>query len=90
MKRIAVALLALLAFLQYRLWLGEGGLVDTWQMENSLQRARASNEALEESNQRLKAKVHNLRVDLNVIEELARKDLGMVKRGEKFYLIVAD
>jgi cell division protein FtsB/cell division protein DivIC len=40
---------------------------------------------LEEENQKLKEEVKRLQSDKRYIEEIARKELGMVKEGEIIY-----
>ena len=43
--------------------------------------------AAKHTNARLWAEVRRLKTDLSAIEELARRDLGMMKRGEKLFII---
>jgi cell division protein FtsB len=50
-----------------------------------LVRVNEKNFKLEEENQKLKEEVKRLRSDKRYIEEIARKELGMVKEGEIIY-----
>jgi cell division protein FtsB len=88
MKNLIVVLLILLVFLLYRLWLGEGGLLDVWEMHREVEEQRQENARLRERNAALNAEVLDLKQGLQAIEERAREDLGMVKEGETFYQVV--
>ena len=88
MRIIAVILLLLLAFLQYRLWFGEGGLHDLSQLEQSIAVQAEENARFEQRNAQLKAEVEGLREPGDAIEELAREELGLVAEGEVFYQLI--
>jgi cell division protein FtsB len=88
MKKLMVFLLVLLAFLQYRLWMGDGGLLDVWELHQEVEALRLQNTRLRERNAALDAEVLDLKQGLDAIEEHAREDLGMVKEGETFYQVV--
>ncbi len=77
-------LLALIALLQYPLWLGKGGWVRVWEYERQLQAQREHNQALEQRNAGLDAEVRDLKSGTEAIEERARYELGMIKEGEIF------
>ena len=88
MKFVNLALLILLVLLQIRLWHGNGSLQDVWQLEEMMAAQTAENEKLTERNLSLEAEVLDLKQGLEAIEERARSEMGMVKSGETFYLIV--
>jgi len=88
MKNLIIFLLILLVFLLYRLWLGEGGLLDVWEMHREVEEQRQENVRLRERNAALNAEVLDLKQGLQAIEERAREDLGMIKEGETFYQVV--
>ena len=88
MKFVNFALLILLVLLQIRLWQGNGSLPDVWQLEELMAAQTAENEKLTERNLSLEAEVQDLKHGLEAIEERARSEMGMVKSGETFYLIV--
>lgn len=85
---LMVALLAL-GYLQYRLWFADGGVVHVRQLQAHVNERQAFNEQLLARNAALQAEVDDLRSGVAAIEGRARTDLGMVKPGETFYLLVA-
>ncbi|WP_163577390.1 cell division protein FtsB [Halomonas faecis] len=87
LKWLAIALTLLLAVLQYRLWLGDGGLRELSQIRERVETLDAENEPLRARNARLAAEVVDLKTGLDAIEERARSDIGMVRRDERFYWV---
>jgi len=88
MKTLAAILVMLLALLQYRLWLGEGGMREVRRLRAEIEAQRDENQQLQERNRTLSAEVLDLKKGTVAIEERARTDLGMVGRGETFYQVV--
>ena len=89
--RIAlVALVVLLAWLQYRLWFGEGGTRAVEQLQTRVVEQRRQDEGLTQRNAALAAEVADLKAGEAAIEERARNELGMIKPGETFYRVVDD
>lgn len=88
MKAIISALVILLVLLQVKLWFGEGSVMDVWQLEDAIAAQQTTNEQLKERNQALIAEVNDLKQGLEAIEERARSELGMIKKGETFYQVV--
>ena len=88
MKVLAAALVVLLSLLQYRLWLGEGGMREVRRLRAEIQAQRDENQQLKERNRTLAAEVVDLKKGTVAIEERARTDLGMVGKGETFYQVV--
>jgi cell division protein FtsB len=80
-------LLALIALLQYPLWLGKGGWLRVWDVERQLAAQREVNQKLEQRNAGLDAEVRDLKTGLEAIEERARYELGMIREGEVFVQI---
>lgn len=79
-----LVLVALIALLQYPLWLGKGGWLRVWDYDRQLQEQREVNQKLEQRNAGLDAEVRDLKSGLDAIEERARYELGMIKEGEVF------
>ncbi|HTJ96796.1 MAG TPA: cell division protein FtsB [Rhodocyclaceae bacterium] len=77
-------LLALIAALQYPLWLGKGGWVRVWDVDRQLEAQRDVNQKLEQRNAGLDAEVRDLKNGYEAIEERARFELGLVKQDEVF------
>lgn len=88
MRSLLVILLILLAMLQYKLWLGEGGFTDVKRLELKVEEQVQENALLQQRNQELEAEVVDLREGIEAIEERARSELGMVQEEEDFYLVV--
>jgi len=87
--RWLLAVLALLfALLQYRLWFGEGSLAQKVELERAVvEQQKASAEAAAR-NETIAHEVKALKQGLEAVEERARKDLGMIKDGETFYMVI--
>ena len=90
MKFLAAALLVVLLALQYRLWLGSGGMREVGRLRQEIELQRKENGVLRERNRTLTAEVQDLKKGTTAIEERARTDLGMVKQGETFYQVVPE
>jgi cell division protein FtsB len=82
MKYVALALVALLALVQVDLWFGDGGVPRTMQLRSRLEQQRAVNDAARARNSQLAAEVRDLKEGLEMVEEKARGELGMVKPDE--------
>ena len=88
MKFITVIMVLLLLLLQYRLWSGNGSLIEVSHLRDEIKNIKSENEQLKERNLSLTAEVFNLKQGNEAIEEIARSEMGMVKDGEIFYQIV--
>ena len=87
--RLLLMLLALLfAWLQYRLWFGEGGVMAVQTLESRVDAQTRENLGLRERNAQLAAEVENLKSGEAAVEERARTELGMIKPGEVFHRVV--
>ena len=86
--RLLLALLGLLLLLQYRLWLGEGGIVERSSLEQRVPDETELNGTLRERNEALTNQVLELQQGETMLEAVAREDLGLVQEGEDFYLFV--
>ena len=85
-SRIVFLLLAaLLLIFQGQLWFGRGSLRDNAQMQHKLKNLNEKAQRLQAQNDQLKAEVDELkdpRGKLEMVEEKARLELGMIKPGE--------
>ena len=88
MKWLSLILLVLVGAIQYPLWLGKGGWMRVWEVDQQIASQREVNAKLRARNGALDAEVRDLKQGLEAIEERARSELGMIKKGETFYLIV--
>jgi len=89
-KFILATLIVLLAVLQFKLWLGDFGLVRYWQLESRVDAQVEVNERLGDRNRQLQAEVIDLKHGTDALEERARSQLGMVKKGEEFYQVIEE
>ena len=88
MKIIAVVLLALLIWLQYKIWLQDGGIPEVIQLQQDVEQVKSEVEQLQERNSSLNAEVKDLKKGLDAIEERARSEMGMIKEGEVYYQVI--
>jgi cell division protein FtsB len=88
MKTIWAALAILFVLLQFKLWFGDGSVKEGWRLQDAIVTQSAENSQLKERNQSLAAEVDDLKQGLEAIEERARSELGMIKKGETFYQVV--
>lgn len=79
---LTALLLALLILFQAQLWMGRGSLPEVWKMQQQLAALQASTQEATRTNERLKAEVQDLVNGLDMVEERARVELGMVKPNE--------
>ncbi|MEG3766571.1 cell division protein FtsB [Alteromonas sp. 14N.309.X.WAT.G.H12] len=87
-KWITIILIALLCMLQYRLWFGKNAIPDYLKLKEEVKAQSAQNQNLAQRNSLLKADINDLKIGLESIEERARHELGLIKRGETFYRII--
>jgi len=88
MRLITVSLAVLLLLIQYPLWLGKGGWLRVWDLDNQVAAAQKKNEELRARNAMLNSEVRDLREGTGAVEERARYELGMIKDGEIFVQIL--
>ena len=91
MRRLSLTplvLIALLALMQYPLWLGKGSWLRVWELDRQLKTQKESNLRLQTRNAAIEADVRDLKQGLEAIEERARYELGMVKQDEIFFHLV--
>lgn len=82
-----VVLLLLLVVLQWQLWNGRGSVPDVAQLQARLAEQKDANAKAAVANERLTSEVNDLKVGLEMVEERARQELGMVKPNEVFVQI---
>ncbi|MFN7726232.1 MAG: cell division protein FtsB [Rubrivivax sp.] len=82
MRWVTVVLAALLLAVQADLWLGRSSLPYVMSLQTQLREQQAINDAARQRNQRLLAEVSDLKEGLEMVEEKARSELGMVRPDE--------
>lgn len=66
---------------------GEVGILSTWRMGRSQRQLVEENAKLREDNARLRAEVDKLRTNPAYIEEIARKELGLIGKKENVIVL---
>ncbi len=81
---VTVALMLLFGLVQAELWFGDGGRLHVRKLQAQLVSQRQHNDAERARNARLAAEVDDLAQGLEMVEDRARGELGMVKPDEIF------
>ena len=89
-RALLLVLLGLLALLQYQLWLGDGGITERRLLESQVVSDSKENRSLRQRNEALADRVIELQEGDEMLEAVAREDLGLVREGEEFILFVDD
>ncbi|WP_198969471.1 FtsB family cell division protein [Xylophilus sp. ASV27] len=79
---VPIVLIAVLALLHSQLWFGRGSVPDVKQMQRRIEALKESNAQAQRVNERLTSEVEDLKAGLDMVEEKARSELGMVKPNE--------
>jgi cell division protein FtsB len=86
-RLVPIVLFALLAILQAQLWFGPGSLPHVSELRQELAQQKQANEEARRHMEQLSAEVNDLKEGLNMVEERARHELGMVKNNEIYVQI---
>jgi len=84
---IPALLIGLLLVLHAQLWFGRGSVPQVASMKQQLAERNLINRESQQRNNSLAAEVRDLQEGLDMVEELARQELGMVKPNEIFVQI---
>ena len=84
---VPIILVLLLLILQWQLWTGRGSVRDVAQLQEKLADQKDANSRAALNNERLANEVNDLKEGLEMVEERARQELGMVKPNEVFVQI---
>ncbi|GAB1266362.1 septum formation initiator family protein [Aurantivibrio infirmus] len=90
MKWIIIALVICFGFLQYRLWVGEGSIAEVVNLNQQITLQQSEIERLQEQNRVLALEVSELKTGVRTLESRARTEMGMIKEGETFILVLDD
>jgi cell division protein FtsB len=82
MKFGIIVLAALLALVHAELWFGKSGVPRVVELQFKLREQRLANEAARARNDQLLAEVRDLKEGLEMVEEKARSELGMLRPDE--------
>ena len=86
-RLIPLVLLAILGLLHAQLWLGRGSIPNVARLQQKIAEQKAHNAAALRVNERLASEVNDLKEGLEMVEERARMELGMVKPDEIYVQI---
>lgn len=84
MRLAVLILIAVVVFLQYRLWVGQGSIAELHGLQQEIADQKTDLVRLRARNDELRADVEDLRSGQAALEERARDELGMIKPGEAF------
>jgi len=84
---VPIILVLLLLIVQWQLWTGRGSVRDVTQLQEKLTQQKEANARAALANDRLANEVNDLKEGLEMVEERARQELGMVKPNEVFVQI---
>jgi len=86
-RPVPFILLTLLVIFQLQLWFGRGSIPDVWRLRQQHQTQLALNTQAELQLERMRAELRDLRDGMEMVEERARSEIGMVKPNEIFVQI---
>jgi cell division protein FtsB len=79
---VPIVLVLLLVLLQFQLWTGRGSVPEVAQLQKKLNDQKEANAKAQIANERLESEVNDLKEGIEMVEERARQELGMVKPNE--------
>ncbi len=83
-RAVTWTLFTILVVLQGQVWIGRGSLPEVWRLQQQLSQQSHLNGLAMITNQRLNAELLDLKTGLEMVEERARKEIGMVRNNEIF------
>ncbi|MCK5919099.1 MAG: septum formation initiator family protein [Cocleimonas sp.] len=88
MKFLISVHIILLLLLLISLWVGHGSYPEIWKLEQDIAKQKQFNETQEGENRQIEAELEDARIGHAAVEERARSELGMIKKGETFFEII--
>ena len=86
-RLVPAFLITLLVIVHAQLWFGRGSVPQVNEMRRELAQLELSNHEADQRNGQVGNEVRDLKEGLDMVEELARQDLGMVRPNEIFVQI---
>ena len=83
-------LLLTLVCLQFRLWIGQSSFAHVNDLRSEIELRTVENEVRRQRNDVLKTEILDLKHHLSAVEEISRSELGLIRKGETFFLLVED
>ena len=88
MRVLSILFVLLMLGIQYPLWLGKGGWMRVWDLDQQVDAQRQYNQTLASRNGAMEAEVRDLKQGTDAVEERARYELGLIKPDELFFHVV--
>ena len=88
MNKFITVLIILFIALNYKFTYGESNIFEYIELKEQVIKLKKEDESFSEKIYILKAELKNLKTGLNLIEEKAREELGLIKDKETFYQII--
>ena len=88
MRHLLFIFALLIVVLQFQLWICDNSVRTLNSLKDEVSQQKSINLALEERNKKLEIEIVDLKTGVEAIEERARSELGMIEKGETFFLIV--
>ena len=87
MRSLSTIFIILIVLIQYPLWAGRGGWYNVFQLTDEYEIQKKINDKLRKNNNALRVEVNDLKKRTDAIEERAREELGMIKKGEIYFQV---
>ena len=87
-KLLALVVIFLTLHFQYRVWYGQGSMQEIKEYQQRLDKLKQQAAQKQQRNTSLYAEVLDLRKGQEAMEEIARYDLGMIKKDETFFQVI--
>ena len=90
MKILLLIFSSLLVLLLAGLWVGPGSYPERWKIDERKSVQEAANQIKREQIEKIRAEIKDVSSGHDAVEERARSELGMIKKGETFYEVSLD
>lgn len=88
MRFLIIIHIIILLLLLISLWIGHGSYPEIWKLKRDIATQTKTNETQEKKNRHIQAELEDARIGHSAVEERARSELGMTKKGETFFEII--
>ena len=90
MKILLLVFSALLVLLLAGLWVGPGSYPERWKIDERKTVQSDANQIKKDQIEKIRAELKDVSSGHEAVEERARSELGMIKKGETFYEVSLD
>lgn len=88
MKALLIIFSLILILLLVGLWVGPGSYPDRWRLDDRTILQEQSNTAKQEEIEKIQTELEDVSSSKDALEERARSELGMTKKGETFFEVI--